>query len=196
MVISIDDPRLPALIRAGDPAALKLVVQTYLGQIMRAARGMGLDRDAADDVTQATFATFIEKQGAFEGRSHVRTWLFGILYRKVAEARRARQRDGQMDEIDELVEQRFDAGGSWVRPPRPVESTAHDAEIRRHLAACLENLPERQRQAFLLREAEEYGSEEVCNILQISRTNLGVLLFRARNRLRECLESRGVEGPE
>ena len=42
----------------------------------------------AEDFAQETLKTFIESAARFEGRSHVCTWLFGILYRKVAEARR------------------------------------------------------------------------------------------------------------
>ena len=46
--------------------------------------------------------------------------------------------------------------------------------------------------AFILREAEDLGTGEICKILAVTRTNLGVLLYRGRNRLRECLETKGV----
>ena len=119
MAISVDDPQLAKRIRAEDPAALKVVAEAYLGQIFRAARGAGLAPERAEEVTQSTFATFIEKASRFEGRSHVRTWLFGILYHKIAEERRHVSRDQQMEEIDEVVEQRFGASGKWVNPPQP-----------------------------------------------------------------------------
>ena len=90
---ALEDTDLPARIRAGDRSAIQTVVETYLGQILRAARSAGLDASRAEDVTQATFTTFIEAAPRFEGRSSVRTWLFGILYNKIAEARRARDRD-------------------------------------------------------------------------------------------------------
>ena len=73
---SIDDRQFAARIQAGDGNAIQTVVETYLGQILRAARGAGLDPQRAEEVTQATFTTFIEKAEQFEGRSHVRTWLF------------------------------------------------------------------------------------------------------------------------
>ncbi len=47
--------------------------------------------------------------------------------------------------------------------------------------------------AFVLREFEELGTEEICKILDLTRTNLGVLLHGVRNRLRECLETKGIE---
>ena len=190
----LDDPDLSEKIRAGDRAALTAVVQTYLGQIVRAARGAGLDANRAEDVAQATFKTFFEKAKDFEGRSHIRTWLFGILYKKIAEAYRERQRDERMEDIDAVMEQRFDAQGRWARPPRLVEAEVYDAEVRERLNACLETVPTQQRLAFLLREVEGFTTQEICKILQVSRTNLGVLFYRARNRLRECLETQGVKG--
>ncbi len=48
--------------------------------------------------------------------------------------------------------------------------------------------------AFILREVQEFESKEICKILEVTVTNLGVLLYRARNRLRECLEAKGVRG--
>ena len=51
-----------------------------------------------------------------------------------------------------------------------------------------------QRSAFYLRETEGLSTSEICKILEVTRTNLGVLLYRGRNRLRECLETKGVSG--
>ena len=187
-----EDPDLVARIRSSDPAALETVVDSYLAQILRAARGAGLGPQEAEDVPQDTFATFIEKAPDFEGRSRVRTWLFGILYKKIAEARRARQRDRQMDEIDEAFERRFDAAGGWSTPPLPVDVALHHEEVKREIFACLDAAPLRQALAFTLREVEELSTEEVCNVLDVTVTNLGVMLHRIRHRVRDCLEAKGV----
>ncbi len=91
----------------------------------------------------------LQRDGApIEGRSHVRSWLFGILYKKVTGARRGLRRDQEMDDIDDVFEQRM---------------------------------------AFVLREVEGMDTREICKIVEVTRTNLGVLLHRVRNRLRECL---------
>lgn len=191
-VTSFDHPQFSARIRAGDQAAIRAVVQAYVGQILRAARGAGLEPSRAEDVTQETFAIFIEKAGNFDGRSHVRTWVFGILYKKLLEVHREVQRDLRMDDIDDVMEQQFDAGGSWIHPPRSVEAEVYEAEVRASLHECLDSVPVQQRMAFMLREVEGFSTEEICKILEVSRTNLGVLLYRVRNRLRECLEAKGV----
>ena len=157
-----EDPDLAAQVRTGNRTAIQTIVETYLAQILRAARGAGLDPQQADDVTQATFTTFIEAAPRFEGRSSVRTWLFGILYKKIAEARRARQRDRQMDEIiDEAFEGRFDASGSWSTPPQPVDTALHHKEVETEIFACLEAAPLRQTLAFILREVEELSTEDI-----------------------------------
>ena len=192
--MTVDDPDFAARIRERDAEAIQLVVRTFLGQILRAARAAGLAPQHAEDVTQETFATFIEKAPRFEGRSRVRTWLFGILYKKIAEARRAVGRDSQMDEIDAVMEQRFKAGGSWMRPPRPADGHVWDTQVREGIEGCLEKVPSQQRMAFILREVQGLATEEICKILEVTRTNLGVLLYRVRNRLRECLEAKGITG--
>lgn len=179
-------------LRARDEAALHEVVQEYLPQIYRAARGAGLDEQSAEDTAQSTFVTFIEKIDTFEGRSHPRTWLFGILYRKIAETRRTVQRSQANEDIDGIMEKRFNNRGMWSQPPRAADGGLFDQEIKRFIEICLELLSEAQRMAFVLREVEDMSSDDICNTLAVSRTNLGVLLYRGRNRLRECLESHGL----
>ena len=187
-----DPPGLAAAIRERDPEAIQAVVHAYLPQILRAAAGAGLGAQLAEDVAQSTFLTFLETAHRFEGRSRVRTWLFGILYRKIAEARRKTGREQATEDIDAVFEQKFDANGSWIQPPRPVDSEVYASEVRREIEGCLDTVPTKQRMAFVLREVEELGTEEICKILDVTRTNLGVLLHRVRMRLRECLETKGL----
>lgn len=188
------EPGFVSRIQNGDRQAIGAVVRFYLPQIHRAARGAGLAAERADDVVQETFQTFVEAAARFEGRSHVRTWLFGILYRKIAEARRGLGRERQFDDIDDVFESRFDERGGWSRPPRPADGDLDAKEMRRQIADCLETAPEPQRMAFVLREVEGFATPEICKILSVTDTNLGVMLHRLRNRVRECLESKGVTG--
>jgi len=188
----IDGPRAAEAIRAGEPEILAAVVDAYLPQVLRAARGAGLRPEEAEEVAQETFASFMEAARRFEGRSHVRTFLFGILYRKISEARRGRALDRRHDPIDEVVEARFKPDGTWSRPPEASDRLLRTREIRRFLSDCLEQSPASQRLAFHLREVEGLSTDEICNILDVTATNLGVMLYRLRNRTRECLEAKDV----
>jgi RNA polymerase sigma-70 factor (ECF subfamily) len=181
-------------IRRRDPDALEAVAQENLLPLVRAARAWGLAGDDANDAAQDTLLVFVQKADQFDGRARVRTWLFGILFRKIAERRRALIREEAVDDIEAVVDARFDADGRWLRPPRPADAGATADEIRTRVAECLEHVPERSRSAFLLREVEQLETNEVCKILEVSANNLGVMLYRARNRLRECLEAKGIHG--
>lgn len=174
------------------PGDLQSVVQAYLQPVLRAAQVACLDQSLAEDLTQATFAAFIENPDRFEGRSHIRTWLFAILYNKVAEAKRKRFREVQAESIEALVDRRFNERGSWMRPPRPVDQQLYNSEIRTILQNCLRAAPVAQRMAFVLREVEGQNTAEICEILGVTPSNLGSMLCRVRNRLRECLEEKGV----
>lgn len=184
--------RIYGLTRERRSETLHGLVQTYLGQILRAAQVACLDQSLAEDLTQATFATFIERVDRFEGKSHIRTWLFGILHNKIAEANRKRRREVQAESIESLVEQRFDSAGNWMHPPRPVDLQIYNREVRSMLQDCLRAVPPGQRMAFVLREVEGLSTAEICEILKVTPTNLGSMLCRVRNRLRECLEAKGV----
>lgn len=190
--VEIEQRELAARIRARDRESIAEVVRTYLPQVLRAARGSGLAPQRADEVTQETFKTFIEAAPRFEGRSHVRTWLFGILYRKIAEERRDLARERRNDPIDEVFESHFDADGSWLTPPRRPDAELESKQVLGQIRDCLQEAPSRQRMAFLLREVEGLATDEICKILEVTVTNLGVMLHRVRNRLRECLDAKGV----
>jgi RNA polymerase sigma-70 factor (ECF subfamily) len=173
---------------------LQSIVREHLPMLLRAARAAGLPPDRAEDVVQETLLTFLTRAHEFDGRAKVRTWLYGILLKKQAQAFASVRRSQETEEIDEIVEARFDHTGRWVRPPRGPDAAADAQRVRDWLRECLEELPDRRRLAFVLREVEELPTDEVCKALQVTPNNLGVLLFRARNGLRECLEAKGIHG--
>jgi RNA polymerase sigma-70 factor (TIGR02943 family) len=152
---------------------------------------MSFSQKEAEDLVQDVLATFLETLDRFEGRSQLRTWLFGILHNKVRERRRQHYQDQKNDPIDEVFESRFDARGTWIRPPKDPDQAVTSEEISTALNGCLEGLPAAQREVFVMREMEDLETPEICKILGITVTNMSVLMHRARIRLRECMEGRG-----
>ncbi|TFH60381.1 MAG: hypothetical protein E4G90_09975, partial [Gemmatimonadales bacterium] len=103
-----------AAIRAGDRDTLAIVVHESLPPLLRAARGAGLEPTDAEDVTQDVLLSFVAKAHQFDGRARVLTYLFGILYRKIAELRRKSwRRELGVDDIESIVASRFDHTGRW-----------------------------------------------------------------------------------
>ena len=181
------DGALSDRVRAGDPQAIARVVETYQPQLLRAARGAGLDGPRAEDVVQDTFATFLARPDRFQGRSHVRTWLFGILYNKVKEARRAIHRDRRHDDLD-AVAHRLDRV-STVHPALvPPDTAGPSRETLQAIGRCLDAAPARPALALALTVLQDLPTADICRVLSISPTNLGVMLHRVRARLRRCLE--------
>ena len=182
---------LISLLQKRNPEALTQIVQENGRPLYRAARGMGFSQEEAEDLVQDVLSTFLETLDRFEGRSQVRTWLFGILHNKVRERRRESYREQQNDPIDEVFESRFDAEGNWVQPPKDLDRMIASGEIAEALSQCMKDLPALQREVFVLREMRDLKTPEICKILGITVTNFSVLLHRARIRLRECMEARG-----
>lgn len=173
-----------------DPAALEQLVRSNTKHLHRACLGLGFSLEEADDLTQSVWYTFFKSIESFAGQSTIRTFLFGILYNKAHELRRQKGRIEATDDIESIVDTYFDSSGKWKPSSSPVEpdrfyESCQTADIIRK---CLEMLPAKQKMAFILKEVQEEVSEEVCKIMSVSASNLGVLLFRARNQLRECVE--------
>lgn len=177
---------------AKDSAVLKQVVEAYTDNLYKCCLGMGLSEDAASDCTQSTWVTFLDIVHKFEGRSKVQTFVFGILYNKVHDHFRSKKKSDRHDNIEDHMDRRFDSTGHWIKEPIDPETFLAKATTHGEIEDCLEKLPDVQRMAFSLREIDEECSKDICKILEVTETNLNVLLYRARNRLRECLELKAV----
>jgi RNA polymerase sigma-70 factor (ECF subfamily) len=152
---------------------------------------MGHSSEEADDLVQEVFLTFVSSLDRFEGRSSVQTWLYGILLRKAKERWRSRAKEDRHDPIDEQWEARFDAAGNWIRPPIDPHRALTSREAGLAIGDCLASLSPLQRSALVLRQVEDRPADEVSKILELTVTHVGVLLHRARLRMRECLDGKG-----
>ena len=186
----LNDPDFLKQLRNRDPDAISKLVTTYTEHLFKGALGLGFDDKSAEELVQRVWVTFFDVVVTFEGRSHIRTFLFGVMYNKASELRREDKRHGNTDPIDETMESKFTVDGSWSQTPIDPERFMASTQMMELIQKCIDNLPFTQRMAFCLKEIHEEGSQEICKILEVSNTNLGVLLYRARNRLRECIESK------
>ncbi len=184
-------------VKSPDPAQW---VAQYGDFLYRYALSRLRDVESAEEVVQETFLAGLRSVDQYAGKGAERAWLLGILKRKIVDHVRCRNRSGSMlrvDGADELSETLFDHKGNWRNDSRlfgPEPSTSlQRQEFWRTVRTCLETLPQRQADVFMLREMEGLGSEEICKELDISPSNLWVLLYRARLRLSQCMKSRWDE---
>ncbi len=168
--------------------AIEALIDAHSKVLLSAAYGMGFAGPDAEELVQDTFVSFLDALGRFEGRSQLRTFLFGILYNKVTTLRRQRRRESADDEIEQIFEKRFDARGLWATPPTKPDEELVNRELGEWIMRCSDGLAAQMRAAFYMKTVEGEETETICKMLDISPTNLGVLLYRARLKLRECLE--------
>ena len=169
-------------------------VDAHAPALVSYARRTMRDQRLAEDAVQETFLAAWRGRAPFEGRSAVRTWLFGILRRKIVDAIRKESRRETHEDRDQTIDDLFDDEDHYRAAILPWSgSPDRDYERRefwQSFKACLERLPERLARTFSLREVEGLESAEICRILGISNSNYWVMLHRARMQLRDCLQDR------
>lgn len=175
-------------LRERKDGAVEALVQQHTGPLMGAAFALGFSETDAEELVQETFTALLSSIARFEMRSKLKTFLFAILYHKAATLRGKQRREQAVDPQEPAVQNRFDKMGMWTVPPKGPEDAALNDELREWIRRCSEGLSLTQRAALFLKEVDGEETDAVCNALQLSHTNLRVLLHRARNKMRECLE--------
>lgn len=153
------------------------------------------DVASAEDAVQETLLAALAGEANFAGRSNLRTWLTGILKHKIIDAirrtSRDRERHAELPEDAEGIDALFRGDGHWVEHPAAWDNPDASLEQKQFYAAleaCLAKLPQKTARAFLMREHLGMETAEICNELSVSATYCGVLLYRARMALQECLD--------
>lgn len=186
-----DEAKLVAGLRGGDPRSCELLVRTFGGRMYAAARRLLQHDDDAHDCVQDAFLRAIRGMERFEGRAGIGTWLHRIVVNLALNRLRARQRRSE-ESLDELLPV-FDEDGFRVEPAGAAFTAPELALERDESAAMLDELlarlPDGHRNVLLLRDVEEYSTEETATLLETTPGAVRVRLHRARAALKTLLES-------
>ncbi len=178
------------------PAVAANWVESHGDYLFNFAIGQVRDPNTAEDLVQETFLAALKSQEHFSGRSSERTWLVSILRHKIYDYLRkaCRERAVRVEpRLPQEPDESLDDTMLWIHqiaaestsPSRRIEL----AEFREHLEHALGKLPPRIAQVFQLYAVEERPNREVCERLNISESNLWVMLHRARKQLRAELDA-------
>ncbi|PIV14254.1 MAG: RNA polymerase subunit sigma [Gallionellales bacterium CG03_land_8_20_14_0_80_55_15] len=188
--------------QVGNLLADAAFLQDIRRQMLRFATLQLNDASQAEDAVQEALIGAMKNAASFGGRAAFKTWMFAILKNKIADVLRYKQRMVNIgsfahDEDDEDLSELFDRKGFWQVDERPVAWGNPVASMRESqfwvvFEACLDNLPPKQARVFMMREFVELDADEICAEVELTTSNLHVLLHRARLRLRECLENKWV----
>jgi RNA polymerase sigma-70 factor, ECF subfamily len=201
--VAADEAALVARLRDGDERAFEETVERFYPAMIAIARGRVRSRAVADEVVQEAWLGVLRGLDRFEGRSSLRTWVLQIVAniartRAVRKGRSVPFSSLELEGDEPIVEpERFRRPddpypGHWKSYPTDWETLPEQQLLAREtlelVQRAIEELPDTQRTVITLRDMTGCSSEEVCEILDISKGNQRVLLHRARARVRGQLE--------
>lgn len=176
-------------------------VEEYGDFLFKFALARLRDPAKAEDAVQETFLAALKGGKSFAGRSTERSWLVGILKNKIYDYFYKASRETPFTDLDFYLDEEKDhfvpdflGKSAWnhdFAPQQwPNQGESLDNEVFwKTYRNCSDKLPRKVAAAFNLREVDGIESKEVCALLNISESNLWVMLHRARMALRHCLET-------
>lgn len=175
---------------------LQQLVIAYTKPLLARAVMRVPSRADAEDLVQDTFLAAAERYDGFRGESSPKTWLYAILNRKIADYYRKTNRmsmtdsgAGNSDDDDY-----FDGQGKWfdkeslMQWKNPDNNLLDDAGFQKVFHMCIAGLPKNCKVSITSKYIEGKDVSDICDALGVTQNNLWQLMFRAKMKLRDCLE--------
>ncbi len=167
-------------IKTGNRNAFRKLVEEYQQYAFNLAFRMLCDEENAKDVVQDSFIKIWKKIDEYDTRSKFTTWMYKIVTNTAIDRLRSinRQRTIKLDVVSErLIQMQEDS----------PETNFNNVEMASIIKALADDLPEKQRMVFVLRDLQELSSQEVEGILEINETQVKTNLYHARRSIKEKL---------
>ncbi len=184
-----DEATLLAGLRAGEEDAYETLLRAYSGRMLAVARRfMGSEEDARDAVQEA-FVSAFKAMDRFEGDSRISTWLHRIVVNACLMKLRTRRRKPE-ESIDDLLPKFAENGHLEVLTTgwEGADTLIERGQTRELVRGAIERLPESYRTVLLLRDIEEFDTEQTAEALGLTKAAVKTRLHRARQALRQLLE--------
>jgi RNA polymerase sigma-70 factor (ECF subfamily) len=172
-------------------------VEEHGDLLYRFARYRVSSHELAEDLVQITFISALKDWQRFRRESSAKTWLISILRHKIIDHYRRKKPASLEDFPDggEAVTQSAIASEEMVQDTESIrlnpEEILEHQELRHTLRECLDLLPERFKQVFVMRDIENESTENICRELNLSVSNFSVMMYRARLLLKDCFLKKG-----
>lgn len=179
------DEAVLALYAAGDPVAARVLAARLVPRVLGyAARLLGDGAEAEDVVQDAMLRLWRAAPGWRAGEAQVSTWLYRVVTNLCTDRLRVRRRRpvATLDEAPEVADAAPGAEAGMMEADRMVA-----------LQVALDRLPERQRQAVVLRHIEGLGNAEIAAVMDIGVEAVESLTARAKRALTAILSGRREE---
>jgi RNA polymerase sigma-70 factor (ECF subfamily) len=193
----VRDAKLLERLRAGDDTAFHELVQVNTGPMLAVARRFMRNEDDARDAVQDAFFSAFRALDKFAGDALLSTWLHRITVNACLMKLRTRRRHPE-ESIDELLPG-FLEDGRLATPAEPwaggAEALLETEENRQLVGTAIDKLPEKYRTVLMLRDIEDYDTEQTAKALGLSVPAVKTRLHRARQALKGMLDRHFTRGP-
>ncbi len=194
------DEELIAQLLNQDSNAFKLVMDAWYSPMYYVAVGIAGEA-IADEIVQEAWMSVIRALPRFEGRSSLKSWVMRIVSNEAKTRRRKESRSISLEQMEESwsTDPRFNSSDHWVSPTTQWDGDSPEQIMQAdELRGCIEKhiakLPDKQQAALLLKESGAYSLDEICNIIDVSSSNVRVLLHRARDKILQVIDHFEREG--
>ena len=187
-----DDPerdvRLMERIRKGDMDAFRELVEAHEVRVIGTITRMLGDETEAQDLAQQVFVRVWKSAARWEPTAKFTTWLYTILRNLTFNEcrRRARHPTRSIDAAEDDEDHPRQVADANVKAP---DTVLLDAEMQDAIERAIQELPEAQRMAVIMRRYQDVSYEEIAEVLDITVPAVKSILFRARTELREKLSA-------
>ena len=167
-------------IRNGNQEAFRKVVEEYQQYAFTLSFRILYDEDEARDAVQDSFIKIWKKIHEYDSKIKFTTWMYRIVTNTAIDRYRSikRHKSVKMDDVAERLDQLQDGS---------LEVNLSNEELAGIIKTLADDLPEKQKMVFVLRDIQELSSQEVETILEINETQVKSNLYHARKSIKEKL---------
>jgi RNA polymerase sigma factor (sigma-70 family) len=163
----------------GDKAAFTALYRDLEKPVYRFIRSKLNDPFEANDILHEVFMEIWRSAAKFEGRSAVKTWIFGIAYRKTMDRFRKSKNTYVSDNIPDVPDE---------GPDQVDQLEAREQSV--HIKFCMDKLSPEHRMAIELAFYEDLNYREVAQAVGSPEGTVKTRIFHAKKLLQRCLVTR------
>lgn len=178
------DVSLMLKVRDGDIHAFEELVERYQGAVVGTVAKMLNCRSEAEDIAQQVFIRLWKSAKRYKEQAKFTTFLFTITRNLVFNESKKRSKRKQVSLEERAEDSHLEIAEDHHTTP---DNTILQAELRHAVDLAIQELPEKQRMAVILRRYEQLPYEEIADVLNLTVSAVKSQLFRARGTLKESL---------
>jgi RNA polymerase sigma factor (sigma-70 family) len=180
----LQDDTIVARIIKGEKELFEIILRRYNQKLYRVIRGYLKDNDDIQDAMQDTYLKAFDKLFQFKGDSAFSTWLIRIGINEALQRIKKQKVKHLTSSLDLTDDKIIQLPASKEMNP---EYSAISSEAKRLLEVAIDNLPEKYRLVYIMREVEGMNNTEVAAILGIEENNVKIRHHRAKSLMKDNL---------